>query len=278
MLAAFAEAGRVLDIGYYRQVAERNAEFLLQELRQEDGRFLHSWTNGDARFNGYLEDYAYLIEGLIELYQTTFDPRLMETARELAECMIAHFRMDGVQLESDSQLQGKAFDFAGFYDTSDDHEELIVRPRELQDNAVPSGNGMAVTALLRLAGLTGETGFSDLAWKSLSAVQKLLAKYPLGFGQWLVGLSYLLAHPLEIGIVGDPDDEEVHALLDIVFAGYRPYQIVAVGTEASTPLLRDRVTVDGRATAYVCIDRGCRPPVTDPAELLQLVERRSSSG
>ena len=276
MLAAFAEAARVLEREDYSQVAEQNAEFLLRELRTDEGRLFHTWTAGVAKVNGYLEDYAFLLEGLIELYQTTFDPDLFAAARELADVMIAHFRMDGEQLDSEPQRQGRAF--AGFYDTSDDHEELIVRPRELQDNAIPSGNGMAVTALLRLAGLAGEPGFSDLARKSLSTAQDLFGRYPLGFGQWLIGLSYLLAHPLEIAIVGDPGVDDVKALLDSVFTGYRPHQVVAVGNEASVPLLRDRVSMDGNATAYVCVDRVCRPPVTDPASLRELVEQLTAEG
>ena len=135
MLAAFAEAARALEREDYREVAERNAEFLLSELRTPDGRLVHTWKAGVAKGNGFLEDYTHLIEGLIELYQTTFDPRWYVAAHELAEAMIEHFSAPG----------------GGFYDTSDDHEALIVRLRELQDNAVPSGNAMATFVLLRLA-------------------------------------------------------------------------------------------------------------------------------
>jgi uncharacterized protein YyaL (SSP411 family) len=160
MLAAFAEAARALDrddgsralAASYRQVAERNAEFLLRELRQENGRLLQSWKDGEAKLNGYLEDYAYLIEGLLELYQTTFDPRWFSAAQELAETMLEHF--------ADSQ--------GTLYDTSDDHESLITRPRDLQDNATPSGNAMAVTALLKLAGFTNELRYIDIAHQALA--------------------------------------------------------------------------------------------------------------
>jgi uncharacterized protein YyaL (SSP411 family) len=140
MLAAFAEAARVLGREDYQEVANRNAQFLLSELRTPDGRLYHKWKAGVAKGNGFLEDYTHLIEGLIELYQTTFDSRWYVAAHELAETMIEHF----------SAPEG------GFYDTSDDHEALIVRPRELQDNAVPSGNAMAIFVLLRPAGLALE--------------------------------------------------------------------------------------------------------------------------
>jgi uncharacterized protein YyaL (SSP411 family) len=209
MLAAFAEAARALDRDDYRQVAERNADFLLRELCNAEGRLQHTWKAGVApkskNGNGYLEDYTHLIEGLLELYQTTFDPRWYQAARELAEVMIEHFSApDG-----------------GFFDTSDDHERLITRPRELQDSAVPSGNAMAALVLLRLAGLAVEPRYIELAHRSLSQVQPLLAKYPLGFAQWLIALDYALSHPREVAIVGAPEASDTRALLDVAVA--RPW-------------------------------------------------------
>jgi len=273
MLAALAEAARILSpsprIGrggwgvraeVYRQVAERNAGFLLSELRREDGRLYRTWKEGEAKINGYLEDYAHLVVGLLELYQTTFEPRWYLAARELAEAMIAHFSApDG-----------------GFFDTSDDHETLITRPRELQDNAVPSGNAMAAFGLLRLAGLAVAPRYVELTHRSLVQVQPLLGQYPLGFGQWLIALDYALSHPREIAIVGDPEATDTRALLDVCNVGYRPHQILALGapdSEASTvPLLQNRNQIEGRATAYVCVDFACRLPVTDPAALRALLK------
>jgi hypothetical protein len=260
MLAAFAEAARVLNRDDYWQVAERNADFLLRELCNAEGRLRHTWKDGLAKVNGYLEDYSYLIEGLLELYQTTFDLRWYQAARELADVMIAHFSApDG-----------------GFFDTSDDHETLITRPRELQDNAVPSGNAMAALVLLRLAGLAVEPRYAKLAHAALDPIQPLLAEYPLGFAQWLIALDYALSHPHEIAIVGDPEAADTRALLDVCTTGYRPYQIVALGaseTEVSAvPLLRDRSQIEGRATAYVCVDFTCRAPVTDPVALQALLK------
>jgi len=266
MLAAFAEAARVLGREDYQQVAERNAAFLLNELRTADGRLLHTWKacpersrrDGVAKVNGYLDDHTHLIEGLLELYQTTFDPRWYIAAHELAEVMIEHFSAP-----------------VGFFDTSDDHETLVVRPRELQDNAVPSGNGMAALVLLRLAGLAVEPPYAELARRSLRQVQPLLARHPLGFGQWLIALDYALAHPREIAIVGDADTIAVGAMLAVCATGYRPHQVLAAGApgaELSTvPLLRNRDQIEGQATAYVCVDFVCRRPVTDPEALRELV-------
>jgi uncharacterized protein YyaL (SSP411 family) len=260
MLAAFAEAARGLDRDDYQKVAERNAEFLLRELRQENGRLLRTWKDGEAKLDGYLEDYSYLIEGLLELYQTTFDPRWFLAAQELAETMISHFQAP----------------HSGFFDTSDDHESLITRSRDLQDNATPSGNAMAVTALLKLAGFTNELRYVDISHRPLAQMQPMMSQYPLGFGQWLQALAYALSKPREIAIIGDPESADTRALLNVVRDGYRPYQVVALGwpgTEPpAVPLLPDRGLVDGRAAAYVCRDFACQAPVMDVQALRSLLE------
>jgi uncharacterized protein YyaL (SSP411 family) len=291
MLAALAEAARMLGRDDYRQVAEQNAEFILTELKTSEGRLYHTWKacpeqgrgGGVAKVNGYLEDYTHLVEGLLELYQTTFDVRWYAAAHELAETMIVHFRAAGVQLAQARQLPSDSASLgggiAGFYDTSDDHETLVVRPRELQDNAVPSGNAMAALVLSRLAGLAVEPRYEELARRSLRAMQPMLARYPLGFAQWLIALDYVLAHPREVAIVGDPGAADTLALQDVCRAGYRPHQVVALGgagTETDVvPLLRDRDPIDGRAVAYVCVDSVCQRPVTEPDELKELIERAS---
>jgi uncharacterized protein YyaL (SSP411 family) len=260
MLAAFAEAARVLDRDNYQEVAKRNADFLLRELRLGDGRLLHTWKAGRAKQNGFLEDYAYLIEGLLELYQTTFDPRWFVAAHELAETMIAHFQSPE----------------GGFFDTSGDHETLITRPRDLQDNATPSGNAMAVTALLKLAGFTNNLRYVNIAHRALAQMQPMMAQYPLGFGQWLQALTYTLAQPKEIAIVGDPEAADTQALLNAVRSGYRPFQVVALGAPSTqppaVPLLHDRGLVDGHVAAYVCSSFACQAPATEPEGLRALLE------
>ena len=268
MLAAFAEAARTLNRADYQEVAERNAEFLLHELRQENGRLLRTWIarpegtegTGEAKLNGYLEDYAYLIEGLLELYQTTFGPRWFVAAQELAETMLDHF----------ADPEGT------LYDTSDDHEMLITRPRDLQDNATPSGNAMAVTALLKLAGFTNELRTIDIAHQALAQMQPMMSQYLLGFGQWLQASTYALSKPREIAIVGNPDSTDTQALLSVVRDGYRPFQVLALGTrspqDAQVPLLQDRSTVDGQAAAYVCRNFTCQAPLMEPERLRAQVE------
>jgi hypothetical protein len=262
MLAAFAEAGRALGRGDYTAVAVSNAAFLHRTMRRENGRLLRTWKAGaQARYNAYLEDYAYLAEGLLALYQTTFDPVWFAWARELADLMLAHFR-DG--------------DAPGFYDTSDDHERLLERPKDVQDNATPSGNAMAATALLKLGLYTGERRYWDAAEAAIGSVYEAMARYPNAFAQWLTAASFIAAAPREVAVIGRLAAADTRALLDAVFSGYRPDLVVAAGPDSShgtiIPLLEDRPQRDGRATAYVCRRFACQQPVTDPTDLLRQLE------
>ncbi|MDI6773021.1 MAG: thioredoxin domain-containing protein, partial [bacterium] len=257
-LAAFAEAARVFDRPDYLSAATSAAAFLLREMRTADGRLLRAWRGGRAKLNAYLEDYVDSIEGLLALYETTFDARWFVEARRLADEMLARF----------SNPEG------GFFDTSDDHETLVVRPQDLQDNATPSGSAMAVTVLLRLAAFTGDGKYRNPAETALKAVQPLAAAHPTAFAQWLCALDFALARPSEIAIVGDPDSADTRALLDVVMTPYRPNKVVAVGRpgEASPiPLLAGRAPLAGGATAFVCERFTCRLPVSDPMELAAML-------
>jgi uncharacterized protein YyaL (SSP411 family) len=218
--------------------------------------------------------------------------------------MIDHFSASpSLQLRPRPQLPSEAAGLAGFYDTSDDHETLITRARDLQDNATPSGNAMAVTVLLKLAGYTNHARYLDIAHRSLAQMQSAMAQYPLGFGQWLQGLSYELSEPREIAIVGHPEAADTQGLLSVVRLGYRPFQVVALGSphgqrpgrddvqlaqarqlpstaddpvvrSAVIPLLQDRGLVNGQAAAYVCRNLTCQAPVADPRALIKLLRNR----
>jgi len=259
MLAAFAEAARFLNRDDYRAAAVANAEFLWREMSTPGraGRLYRSWRRGKAKLNGYLEDYAAVAEGLLTLYETTFEGRWFNAARELTETMIAHFANPG----------------GGFFDTSDDHESLVFRPKSVQDNAVPCGNSLAVTVLLKLAALTAETRNADMAEKILRHIQPILARYPTGFGQWLVASSFALGGVREIAIVGDPNGDDTKAMLSVLWGAFRPFQVTAVGgVDSLVPLLHDRAKIDGKATAYVCEHFACRRPVTEVEEFRKLLE------
>lgn len=252
MLAAFAEAAWVLKRDDYRATAERNAAFLLDVLATADGRLWHSWKDGQAQIPGFLEDYANLSEGLLALYQATFAPRWYHAARELVETMLAHFAAD-----------------SGFYDTADDAETLVVRPRNTQDNATPSGNAMAATVLLKLARLSGEPRYADIAQRSLNAIGDIAGQHPLSFAQWLIALESVQAMPTEVAIVGDVQAEDTQALLCALGTNYHPHRLIVVGTDETLPLLRHRPMLDGQATAYVCVGGTCKPAVTQAEALKQ---------
>ena len=255
MLAAFAEAGIALGEERYLAAARSNASFILETLLTKEGRLQRVWTERQgSNLNGYLEDYSHLIEGLLALYQATFEHRWFAAARSLADTMISRFGAKG----------------GGFYDTSDDHETLITRPRDLHDNAVPSGNAMASTVLLKLAALTGESRYQDEAKAAFDQIAGNLQNHALAFGQWLAAYDLLAGGRREIAIVGDPLAKETQALLDVVRGAFRPNTVVALQDPENpndVPLLEGRTTIDGRATAYVCEGFVCQLPVAEPDEL-----------
>ncbi len=255
MLRAFAEAARVLGRDDYRAIAEKNTDFLLTSLRR-DGRLLRAYKDGQAKINGYLDDYAALADGLLALYACTFEPRLFAAARALTDAMLEHF-WDGRE--------------GGFFMTSDEHEELISRPKELFDNAVPSGNSTAAGVLLRLAALSGNGVYAERAERTLAALTGIAQRFPTGFGRALAAMEFALAAPTEVAIAGDPGEPAADALLAVVDAAYLPNVVTAAtrpgALEAGVALLEGRDRVDGQAAAYVCERFTCRRPVTTPDEL-----------
>jgi uncharacterized protein len=251
MLRSFAEASSALERDDYRAIAVRNAEFLLSHLRR-DGQVLRSYKDGQARFNGYLDDYAFLIDGLLSLYEATFDLRWIRACLDTAETMIARFW----------DPQGK-----NFYFTSDDHEALIHRPKELFDNAIPSGNSVVAHVLLRLWKLTGNSRFSEYAAAILESMAGMMAQQPSAFPHLLCALDFFLGHPKEIAIVGIPCEEKTRELLRAVFRVYRPNKVVACGTDGGVFLLENRPQINGVPTAYVCENFTCKLPVTTAKEL-----------
>lgn len=257
-LAAFAEAGRALGRADYIEIATLNAEFLYAEMRQANGRLLRSWqADAGARYNGYLEDYAFLATGLLALYQTTFEVRWFVWARELADLTLAHFRDE------------KA---GGFSDTSNDHETLLYRPRDLQDNAMPSGNSMAAQLLIMLNFFTGEGQYWDTAEPMVSTMHEAMGHYPAAFSHWLTVAAMILGNPQELAIAGDLGAIDTQAMLAVVNERYRPNLVVAAGgdeTAGAIALLADRPRLGGQATAYVCRQFVCRLPVTEPGALAE---------
>ncbi|HSO76172.1 MAG TPA: thioredoxin domain-containing protein [Blastocatellia bacterium] len=262
MLTAFAEAANILGRDDYREIAVRNAEFILKHLTS-DGRLLRTYKSGQSKLNGYLEDYAYVIEGLLALYEATFELRFFDHARELADTMIAQFwdEADG-----------------GFYFTSADHEDLITRTKDYFDNAVPSGNSVAALALLRLFHFTQEQEYQRSAVAILRTVRQAVAKYPSAFGYALCGLDFYLSEPREIAVTGNPGSHEVRAFVEEIYSRFLPNKVVAARAPDDKPsaeaikLLAARPMVEGKATVYVCRNYTCLAPATTVEELAARLE------
>ncbi len=251
-IAALAEAAVALDRPDYVAAATAAAAALWVGLRTAEGRLLRSWKDGRAKHAAVLEDHADLAEGLLALYQATFEPRWFLAAVELAELIVERF----------------ADPAGGWFDTADDHEALVARPKSLQDNALPSGGAMAAVVLLRLAALTGEARYRSAAEAAVAAFAPLAASYPSGFAWWLVAAD-LAAYPIdEVAMVGGPGVDAT-PLLAVVRSQFRPGLVLAAtpdGPDPSSivPLLRDRPLVEGQATAYVCRGFTCQAPTTSP--------------
>ncbi|MBX3004505.1 MAG: thioredoxin domain-containing protein [Anaerolineales bacterium] len=251
MLIAYAEAARYLKRPDYLQIAQANADFLLREL-YEGSRLLRSWRAGQAAHNAYLEDYAALTLGLLALYQSDGDVRWYAAAEKLAGEFTQHF----------------ADPAGGFFDTRDDHEALIARPKDQQDNATPSGNSLAALALLQLHAYSGNSAWYESASRMLAAMQASAARYPTAFAQWLHASNWLLAGGREIAILG----EDAEALTSTLWSAWRPFDVAAIAVSSPAPagspaLLDQRPLKDGRATAYVCRNFACQLPVNTAGEL-----------
>jgi uncharacterized protein YyaL (SSP411 family) len=259
MLGAIAEAGRVLGRDDYLELARNNAEFVLQTMYQ-DGRLKHSYKDGQAKVEGFLSDYALYAEGLLALYRATFELRWLQAAHHLAEHMLDHFWDN---------------DNGGFFETSDQHEKLITRPKDLFDEAVPSGNAVAAHVLLQLATLVGEPEYDRRARATIELVAAVIQKYPTAVATMLNALDFAMATPREVAIIGDVGAEDTKRMLRALDTRWRPNVMVVAASPNDTkainaiPLLQDRPQQNGKATAYVCQSFVCNLPTTDVEQMLQ---------
>ena len=253
-ISALAEAGAVLGRADYLDAARRCAEFVLDSLRDGDGRLLRTYKDGDARLNAYLEDHAFLLEALLTLYEASFEGRWFEQARELADTMIIRF--------GDPER-------GGFFSTSADHEELIARRKEIGDHPIPSGNSAAALGLLRLAALSGEREYETQALDVLRLFAKPATQHPETFAHLLRALDFHLSPTKEVALIGD----DLTDLAATVHSSFRPHLVLAggpAGTE-QPPLLQQRTLVDGRPAAYACEHFTCKTPVTSAEALAALL-------
>jgi len=251
MLRAVAEAARALGDEGYRQLALRNGEFLFREMVR-DGRVFRSHKDGVTRIAGFLEDYAAVALGSLALYELTFDRVWLDRARDLAAAMVEWF-------------WGGDEDAGAFFDTASDHEELITRPRDVTDNATPSGTSLAVELLRRLGDLLADVEMTRRGTFVLETLAEPMARYPLAFGNALTAADIAVHGAVEVAIVGEPTETDFTTLARAVKDVYVPSLVLAGGRPdaGGIALLADRPLLDGKATAYVCRGYVCDKPVTD---------------
>jgi len=263
MLRAFAEASRTFRRDDYRSIAVTNASYLLATLKR-DGRLLRTFKDGVAKIDGFLEDYANLIDGLIALYEATFERRWLDEAIELAETMIREF--------ADTEVHG-------FFDTAASAEVLVSRPRDVHDGATPSGNAVATAVLLRLSIYTGRSDLQHVSTEVLQSMVRPMAEQPIGFGRYLTALESFTGTQREVAVVGKRGDAAVESLANEVYARFEPNTIIGfVDTDnpalsADMPFLQDRPMQRNMATAYLCEHRTCMLPVFDAEALRAQLEQ-----
>lgn len=263
MLSALAEAARAFEGTEpgenYRKAATRSADFLISQMRPE-GKLCRTWRASKTSPEVFLEDYAALILGLLDLYETDFDNRWFAAAQELGDEMMARF---------DDPV-------GGFFDTPSDGETLLIRPKDVQDNATPSGNALAIEALLRLSALTDRAEMRTKAEDAFRLVAETAIRYPTAFARWLGAVDFALATVKQVAVVGDPAQSETQALLAEIRASWRPNQVTAASAlplpPNAPPLLAERPMLNGKPATYVCEGFVCKQPVNDPQALKILLD------
>jgi len=259
MLRGIAAAARAFDRDDFRNLAIRNAEFLARQL-VHDARVMRTHKDGITRIAGFLEDQAAVGLGFLSVYELTFDERWVSRAQAICDAMIEAFWSD---------------DVGAFFDTASDSEQLITRPREVTDNAIPSGTSLAIELLLHLAELQHDSDYRRRAVFALETLAEPMTRFPLGFGHLLGCADMEVNGAIEVALIGDPVGNGFKALERAVAGRYVPALVLAGGmprAESPVRLLDDRTSIDGKPTGYICRGYTCDKPVTQPAELSDQLE------
>ncbi len=264
MIAALAKGAQVFDEPKYASVAKSAADFILKNVRTSEGRLLHRYRDGEAALTAHIDDYAFLIHGLLELYEATFEVNYLETALALNEDLIRHFW---------DHRNG------GFYFTADDGESLLVRQKEIYDGAVPSGNSVAMLNLLSLGRVTASADFLEKAAKIGRAFCENVSQLPSAYTQLMVAVDFAVGPSYEVVIAGDLQADDTRQMLDAIRGIFVPNKIVILyptgqrlpSIDDIVPFIKDYSNKDGKATAYVCLDYNCQLPTTDVGSMLELL-------
>jgi uncharacterized protein YyaL (SSP411 family) len=264
MIAAYARAAQAMQNPEYARPAEKAAKFILEKMKAKDGSLVHRYREGEAGLPAHVDDYAFLIWGLLELYETTFDPVWLKEAIALNSYLIQHY-WDNSN--------------GGFYFTSDQGEELITRTKEIYDGAVPSGNSIAMLNLLRLSRITADTELEKKADRIARMFGTNVQSTPSAYTMFLAALDFAIGPSYEIVISGDPNAEDTFAMLRELSKRYLPNKVLLLRPEGDAPEIskiaeftKSQTAIKGKATAYVCLNYVCNTPTTDPAQMLKLLK------
>lgn len=264
MIAALAKGAQAFDEPAYSDAACRAANFILLRMRGKDGRLYHRYREGEPAVKAFLDDHAFLVWGLIELYEATFEVSYLRAALEVTDKMIGHFW--------DKEKHG-------LYFTADDAEELIFRKKEIYDGAVPSGNSVAMLNLLRLGKMTANAGFEEKAAQIGRAFSGTIWQAPMAYTQMMVALDFAFGSTSEVVIAGDAGAEDTKYMLDALRREFIPGKVVILRSRDDLEIIglaeyaRDLTSIEGRAAAYVCRNYSCRLPVTDAGKMMELLRR-----
>ncbi len=264
MIAAFAKGARVFHEAEYQEAAQKALDFIFEKMRNTDGGLMHRFREGESAIPAYLDDYAFLICGLLELYETTFEVAHLEKALELTHYLLEHF---------DDKKNG------GFYFTGDDAERLLVRKKEIYDGAIPSGNSVMMLNLLRLGRLTGNPEFEEMANRLTKAFSGTVEKNPYPFTMLLTALDFAIGPSFEVVIVGDPDADDTQQMVKALQSRFIPNKVVLLrAADKENPpvtniaeFTKNLTAIEGKATAYVCLNFRCELPTTDVNAMLELL-------
>jgi uncharacterized protein YyaL (SSP411 family) len=261
MLSGLAAAIKISPQPSYVEAAHRTVEFIFGKMFR-DGYLLHVYKDGQAKLLGFLDDYAYLAAGLLDVYEALFDRSLLARARQLTETMVREFwdEKDGA-----------------FFFTGESHAELISRAKPIFDASVPSGNALATQVLLRLSSITDREDYRERGEKVLRLYYDAMESQPFGFAHMLCALDFSLAKPKDIVLIGKQDDVGTQELLQKIHSLYLPNATVQLADpseslEIVSPLLAGKTQLNGQPTVYVCQDYACSPPVTTWSELQPLLK------
>ena len=267
MIAALAKGSQTLDEPTYALATKSAADFILKHLRNSDGRLLHRFRDRQAAISAYVDDYAFLIWGLLELYEATFDVHYLEIALDLNNDLLTHF-WDEKE--------------CGFFFTAKDGEDLLVRQKEIHDGAIPSGNSVAAFNLLRLGRITANSDFENKAWQIVQAFSGNVRRMPTAHTQMLMALDFGFGPSYEVVIAGNSQAKDAEAMLKAMRSQFVPNKVILfVPAESETPEIsrfaeftKYQTSMNGKATAYVCLNYVCKEPTTDINEMLEMMRKK----